>query len=442
MRLYIKTLGCKVNQVESAYLTESFQNKGWSICKEEEEAEVFILNSCVVTAKAETECKKLLRKWKKYLPKLIVVAGCYPQVYPENLLKWAKENEIKKLLIVGQKEKYRMAEILEKFLNLAEPRVLVSNILNEKECEKLFINRFLDRSRAFVKVQDGCNSFCSYCIVPYARGRPRSVPENEVVHQIETLLARGYQEIVLTGIHLGKWGRDLIPRKKLTDLLWHIEKVFSARKKELILRLSSIEVTEIDEDFLKFIKSSSFIAPHFHIPLQSGSDKILKLMNRPYTSRFYLETLEKIYEIFPYATLGADVMVGFPSETEEDFRQTYELIERSPLNWLHIFPYSEREKTMAQRIFPKVPTELVKVRAKTLENLSEKKRKAFLKTEVSSIRRAIVEGPHETKGKTKALSENYITCLIKKPIPSTEVGKLVKVQFESLEDDHLVGIVL
>lgn len=441
MRFYIKTLGCKVNQVESVYIIESLKDRGWSFC-EEAEAEVLILNSCVVTAKAESECKKILKKWRRFSSKLIIIAGCYPQAYPEKLLKWAIENKFKKLLILGQEEKYRIFEIANKFLNLKEPKILVSDILAKKECEKIRINEFLDRSRGFIKIQDGCNSFCSYCIVPYARGKERSVPEEEILVQIKTLIEKGYEEIVLTGIHLGRWGKDLIPKRKLTDLLWQIEKLFSNYDKDLILRLSSLEVTEIDRDFLEFIKSSAFIAPHFHIPLQSGSDRVLKLMNRPYTSDLYLKTVEKIYEIFPHATIGADVIVGFPSETEEDFKQTYNLIERSPLNWLHVFPYSEREKTIAQKITPKVPDKVIKERVKILINLFKEKRKKFLQKEIGSVRKAIVEGKSKDLSKIKALSENYIPILIENNNPTLKIGKIFKVKFEKLIEDQVIGKVL
>lgn len=441
MRFYIKTLGCKVNQVESVYIIESLKDRGWSFC-EEAEAEVLILNSCVVTAKAESECKKILKKWRRFSSKLIIIAGCYPQAYPEKLLKWAIENKFKKLLILGQEEKYRIFEIANKFLNLKEPKILVSDILAKKECEKIRINEFLDRSRGFIKIQDGCNSFCSYCIVPYARGKERSVPEEEILVQIKTLIEKGYEEIVLTGIHLGRWGKDLIPKRKLTDLLWQIEKLFSNYDKDLILRLSSLEVTEIDRDFLEFIKSSAFIAPHFHIPLQSGSDRVLKLMNRPYTSDLYLKTVEKIYEIFPHATIGADVIVGFPSETEEDFKQTYNLIERSPLNWLHVFPYSEREKTIAQKITPKVPDKVIKKRVKILINLFKEKRKKFLQKEIGSVRKAIVEGKSKDLSKIKALSENYIPILIENNNPTLKIGKIFKVKFEKLIEDQVIGKVL
>lgn len=444
MNFFIKTLGCKVNQVESAFIIEKLIEAGFSFSSEDE-AEILILNSCIVTEKAEAETKRIIKKWFKLNPESIVLTGCYAQKFFKDPVRLFNNNKTK-FLILGQKEKFKIAEILKIVLNDKEnssPYVFVEDVSEEKTCYPVILNNFFGHSRAFVKVQDGCDNFCSYCIVPYVRGRPRSVPVEYILKQIEIFIKNGYREIVLTGIHLGKWGVDLNPPQKLTDLLVKIEKFLNTFNQEFILRLSSLEVNEIDEDFLEFIKNSKLIAPHFHIPLQSGSNKILKLMNRNYTREKYQETLEKLYEIFPYATFGADVIVGFPNEKDEDFRDTYELIKNSPINWLHIFPYSERPGTPAEKINPKVSQKDIEERKKILKELIEEKRKGFFKKELGEVRKAVIEDFDKNKNMWKALSENYIITYLDSDrfdIKSKELkGKIVKIRFSEIENDHLTG---
>jgi len=444
--VFVKTLGCKVNQVESAYIVEKLAEAGFSFSSEDS-SKILILNSCIVTSKAEAETRKIIKKWLKLNPEVIILTGCYAQKFSKEATKLFKNNEKTLFLVLGQKEKLKIAEILKNTLNkkeeISSPFVLVEDISEEKTCPPVILNQFFAHSRAFVKVQDGCDNFCSYCIVPYTRGRPRSVPLEFILKQIEIFVEKGYREIVLTGIHLGKWGIDLNPPQRLTTLLIETEKFLSSFNKEFSIRLSSIEVNEIDEAFFEFIKNSKFIAPHFHIPLQSGSNKILKLMNRNYTREKYLETLEKLYEIYPYATFGADVIVGFPGEDEKDFRDTYELVKVSPLNWLHIFPYSERPGTPAEKLNFKVPQKEIEERKKLLKDLIEEKRKRFLEKELGKIRKAVLESFDRNKLMWKALSENYITTYLTLDKNSNRDEKLkralIKVKFLKREDDYLVG---
>lgn len=446
MNFFIKTLGCKVNQVESAFIFEKLTEEGFSLSSEEK-AEILILNSCIVTSKAEAETRKIIKKWFKLNPEFIILTGCYAQKFSEDAVRLFKNNCKTKFLVLGQKEKFKIAEILKSSLDkkekISSPFILIEDISEEKTCPPVVLNQFFAHSRAFVKVQDGCDSFCSYCIVPYARGRPRSVPAEHILKQIKIFVEKGYREIVLTGIHLGKWGVDFNPPQKLSDLLIEIEKFLSFFNKEFSLRLSSIEVNEIDEDFLEFVKNSRFIAPHFHIPLQSGSNKILKLMNRNYTREKYLDTLQKLYEIFPYATFGADVIVGFPGEEEKDFRDTYEVVKNSPLNWLHIFPYSERPGTPAEKLKFKVSQRKIEERKKILKELIEEKRRKFLKKELGEIRKAIIEDYDKDKNMWKALSENYITTYLYSNQFIGEnkelQGKMIKVKFSKMENDYLIG---
>ncbi len=438
-KFFVKTLGCKVNQVETSFIIESLFKEGFTIT-EEESAQVFILNSCAVTHKAVQESKKIIKKWQKFNPSLIVLTGCYAQVYPQEILNWATKEKIENLIILGQKEKFKIPFFLKKFSSIKTPLVIVSPFKEFQKFEEFYIEEFFQHSRAFIKVQDGCDQFCSYCIVPYARGKPRSMPVKLVLKQIEKLIEKGYEEIVLTGIHLGKWGKDLIPPQKLANLLWEVEKFLTSFKKNFILRLSSIEVNEIDETFLNFAKYSQFLAPHFHLPLQSGSDRILQLMKRPYTSYFYLKILEKLYQLFPEATFGTDIIVGFPGETDEDFKQTLEIVENSPINWLHLFSFSPRPGTLAEKKFAqKVPTFVINERKRLLQELILKKRKVFLMKEKGEIRRAVVE-TLEGHNFLKGLTENYIEIKIKtNNVKPDLLKKVVKAQILEVKDYYLIG---
>ena len=370
---FIKTLGCKVNQVESACLHERLSELGF-VPTSEESAEVFILNSCAVTEKAVSETKKVVRSWIKRKPKLIVLTGCAVVSNKEDFLKLSEEFDFKNLLLLGQRAKLNPSHIV---AYLKAPVNSLPRFLENEEELLPVLKNFYNRSRAFLKIQDGCSSFCSYCIVPYTRGPSRSYPLSQILEQARLFIEQGYREIVITGIHIGMWGKDLSPRSSLARLLEKLEEEVEQANAKVLLRLSSVEVTEFDEDFFAYLKSSKHICPHFHVPLQSGSNRILKLMNRHYTREEYVQKLEHLKELFPYATFGADVIVGFPTETEEDFAQTFEVVEKSPLNWLHVFPYSPRPGTPAEKLKERVPETVVKHRSNMLRRLIEKKREDF-----------------------------------------------------------------
>ncbi len=445
-KFFVKTLGCKVNQVESAFIIESLKREGFEFVSEDF-AQIFILNSCIVTARAQSECKKILKKWHKKNPELIFLTGCYAQRFPEEAIFWAKNQNISKLILLGQQEKLNISDILKTILeksdSLRTPVLMVGNLSGVKKFRSFFLHEFFGHSRAFVKIQDGCDNYCSYCIVPYCRGAPRSAPLDVVLKQVEIFVNQGYKEIVLTGIHIGKWGKDLDPPARLVDLLIELEKFLSSLGKHFILRLSSLEVNEIDQDFLDFAKNSKFLAPHFHIPLQSGSNKVLKFMNRHYTREFYLDILNKLYKIFPHATFGADVIVGFPGEEEKDFEDTYQLIEESPLNWLHIFPFSSRPGTKAENLPDKVHSEEIKKRCQILKSLILKKREKFLKKELGTIRKVVLEKFDPQREMYKGLSENYIGVFFKLQKSDINLkGKIFKVVFKEKEGNHLIGEVL
>jgi threonylcarbamoyladenosine tRNA methylthiotransferase MtaB len=426
---FIKTLGCKVNQVESACLHERLSELGF-VPTSEESAEVLILNSCAVTEKAVSETKKVVRSWIKRKPKLIVLTGCAVVSNREDFLRLSERFDFKNLLLLGQRAKLNPNHIT---AYLEAPVNGLPRFLEDEEEGLPVLKNFYNRSRAFLKIQDGCSSFCSYCIVPYTRGPSRSYPLSQVLEQTRLFIKQGYREIVITGIHIGMWGKDLTPRSSLARLLEKLEEEIEQANAKVLLRLSSVEVTEFDEDLFAYLKGSRHICPHFHVPLQSGSNRILKLMNRHYTREDYIEKLEQLKELFPYATFGADVIVGFPTETEEDFAQTFEVVEKSPLNWLHVFPYSPRPGTPAEKIKEKVPETVVKHRSNILRRLIEKKRKDFYRELIRKSFYAIVEKVEE--GQTIVLTENYVHALLKEGFTNRCLtqGELIKVKISQVE---------
>jgi len=426
---FIKTLGCKVNQVESACLHERLSELGF-VPTSEESAEVLILNSCAVTEKAVSETKKVVRSWIKRKPKLIVLTGCAVVSNREDFLRLSERFDFKNLLLLGQRAKLNPNHIT---AYLEAPVNCLPRFLEDEEEGLPVLKNFYNRSRAFLKIQDGCSSFCSYCIVPYTRGPSRSYPLSQVLEQTRLFIKQGYREIVITGIHIGMWGKDLTPRSSLARLLEKLEEEIEQANAKVLLRLSSVEVTEFDEDLFAYLKGSRHICPHFHVPLQSGSNRILKLMNRHYTREEYIEKLEQLKELFPYATFGADVIVGFPTETEEDFAQTFEVVEKSPLNWLHVFPYSPRPGTPAEKIKERVPETVVKHRSNILRRLIEKKREDFYRELIRKSFYAIVEKVEE--GQTIVLTENYVHALLKEGFTNRCLtqGELIKVKISQVE---------
>ncbi len=434
MKFLIKTLGCKVNQVEGAYIIEQLKKAGYTLAEKEDTAQILILNSCAVTEKAYKEALKILRNWSKLNPRIAIITGCSAQVYGENLRDYAQSLKIPHFIILGHNQKFNLEEYLN---NLETPLQMDVSFTLDKP-GPLLLEEFYGHSRAFVKIQDGCSSYCSYCIVPYARGPSRSLKEEDILKQIELFIHQGYEEIVLTGIHLGMWGADLDPPKNLVYLLDKIEKLLQKANKSLNLRLSSLEINEIDQEFIDFAKKSPFLCEHFHLPLQSGSNSILKKMNRKYTAQEYLDKLYQLADLFPKATLGADVIVGFPGEGEKEFRETYDLIEKSPLNWLHIFPFSPRPGTPAEKMEPKIKPSEIKERVNLLKHLHQKKRKLFLEKNLMEIRRVIIE--EENHLHFKGLTDNYIQVLIGKETGvEFQKGKLVHARLLNLWGDLVLA---
>ena len=396
MRIAITTLGCKINQFETDSIRYSLESKGGKIVPFDEEADVYVINTCSVTAKSDYQSRQTIRSAiRRNNSAKIVVTGCYAEIRP---------NEIREIqgvnLVIGNRDKAVIAD-----------RILSSAISMEGQNEPLSVNIPLislrSRTRGFLKIQDGCDNRCSYCIVPLARGNSRSVHPQEVVKEFDRLVSSGYPEIVVTGIHVGTYGSDLGTGLTLTQM---IRMLLSARGKTRI-RLSSIEPNEITDEIIGFLDNG--LCRHLHVPLQSGDDKILALMKRHYTSSFYHDLLEKISRRVPNIALGADIMVGFPGEGDKEFQNTLKLVEKLPLTHVHVFSYSPRPGTPAADMKNQVPDVIKKERNEEIRNLGKKKNIIFRQRNIGMELVVVVEDKKdETSGLYTGLTDNYIRVQI------------------------------
>jgi len=355
------TLGCKVNTYESEFITHLFVSKGYKLVDYEENADIYIINTCTVTNSADNKSKKLIKHTRKNNPNsVIVVCGCYPQ-YKNGDIDLKEDVDI----ILGNKDKSKIVDYVEDFI---KNKKQINNIydLRKQEFENMEIKKFKSKTRAFVKIQDGCNNFCSYCIIPYVRGNIRSKKKEIVIKEIEDLVLNGHKEVVLTGIHTGHYGSDI--NSSLTELLHEIGMIDGLKR----IRISSIEITELNDEFLNELENNKLIVDHMHIPLQSGCDKTLKEMNRKYDTEYFYNKIEKIRTIRPEISITTDVIVGFPNESEEDFNNTFEFIKKVNFSRLHVFPYSKRNGTKAAEMENQVDGKVKKCRAHILLELSKK----------------------------------------------------------------------
>lgn len=422
----IVTLGCKTNQFESAAMGEQLQQAGYRQVAFETGADLVVVNTCTVTAATDSQSRNLIRRARRFNPQArVVVTGCYAQIDPQSLSQLPGVS-----LVIGNQEKTHLLESLAT-LDQAE-KIQVGDIRDCKKIEPLALTGFEQRSRAFVQIQNGCDAFCSYCIIPYARGRSRSVQVADVVRQIEKLSDNGYPEIVLTGIHIGNYGHDLQPSIDLLYLLKKIEESnFSGR-----LRLGSIEPTELPESLYKYIIDSDWICPHFHIPLQAGDDEVLLRMNRHYSTDFFHKLVDDIQHLQADAAIGLDVITGFPGETEQQFERTCQLLESLPFSHLHVFPFSKRTGTPAATMPEQISATTIKERAALLRQIGEKKHQNFAQRFIGAELEVVIEGG-ETDGFRKGLSANYLSVQV--PVVTAEPGELLRVKIINLSKDGLVG---
>lgn len=355
MTFYICNLGCKVNAYESQVMNDLLINAGYNRGTIDS-SDIYIINTCFVTNTAEHKSLQMIRKFKNKNPKLLVVTGCLPQV------KASEVEEIGANIILGNKDKSKIVD----YINNYEKNTEKLYDLRHAEFENMELNNY-DRTRAFVKIQDGCNNFCSYCIIPYTRGNVRSKKKEVVLEEINNLVQNGHKEVVLTGIHTGNYGAEF-KDYDFASLLNDIVKIEGLKR----LRISSIEITEINNKVKEAIKNNSIIVNHMHIPLQSGSNKILKLMNRKYDVDYFIKAINDLRKIRPDISITTDVIVGFPNETDELFEETVETIKKIGFAKIHVFPYSKREGTVASKMENQIDEHIKKQRVKVLLDLSKK----------------------------------------------------------------------
>ena len=418
MKVGICSLGCKVNIYESELVTNILKDNNYEIVDFEDKADIYIINTCSVTNESDKKSRKMINRAKKNNPNaIIVVMGCYSQVNSE---------DIDVDIVLGNKDKSKILEIIEDYIKTKEKKKIIYD-LNKVDFEKMEINNFASHTRAFVKIQDGCNAFCSYCIIPYTRGRVRSKNKEDVIREVTKLVNEGYKEIVLTGIHTGRYGIDI--NSSLEELLKELIKIPNIYR----IRLSSIEINEITPGIKKLIKESKVMAKHLHIPLQSGSDKILKLMNRRYNTSEFLNMVEDLKEIEDIS-LTTDLIVGFPNENDNDFNDTINTLKQIGFTKIHTFPYSRRKGTVADKMAGHIDGITKKKRVHEVLKLSNELENKFYTSKVGQIYDGVVE-VHDN-GLVVVHTSNFIPVIINDKVANNSI---VNVQIEKVEGLNVYG---
>ncbi len=429
MRVAFYTLGCKVNQFESTAMEEQFEAQGCQIVSWKEEADIYVVNTCAVTSKAAYQSRQILSRLKREHPhSKIIATGCHVQTDPSMII----ESVGTGVCLAGNEQKPLIASMSMKHTGCTG--IFITDISKVREIAPLCISRPpRGRTRAFVKIQDGCDAYCSYCIVPYARGRSRSLTQDLVFGQVEALSEKGVREIVLTGIHVGMYGKDLPQQGGLLDLL----KGLCSRFKDVRFRLSSIEAKELSQELIEWAASTENFCRHFHVPIQSASGNVLRDMNRKYTPDEFVDLLQRIRELIPLCAIGTDVMTGFPTEGQREFEETVSLLKAAPISYLHAFPYSPRPGTIAASLPCKATRQDAKRRARMLIGLGQEKRAEFCRSLVGKSLDVLVEGPAKMEGYLRGKSDNYVEVLV--PSHQAASGSVVKVRVIEAQGDRVIG---
>ena len=412
----VYNLGCKVNAYELSALSSLLIKDGFK--EDDQNPDVVLINTCSVTATADQKSRQHIRKMQKLFPNAVIaVMGCYSQGNHKFI-----EEEIKPTILLGTSHRKDVIDLIKKALSDGGHYKIIEENTRNFEYEELGITSYTENVRAFLKIQDGCNNFCTYCIVPYRRGKMRSRSKENVIKEAEYLVSQGYQEIVLSGIHVGGYGQDLrdISFSDLVETLLNIEGLKS-------LRISSIEESEIDDKLISLITNKDNFAKHLHIPLQSGANHVLKLMNRKYTREQFIAKIKRIKELMPDVMISGDVIVGFPQETEEDFQDTYNLCKEC-FDMLHVFPYSVRPGTVAAKMDGQISPEVKKQRSKVLLDLSDELYQNFVNRFIDKEVTVLVEKYDQEKGLNIGHTSNYISVQI--TIEESLVGQYITVKLQ------------
>ena len=422
MNVAFKTLGCKLNYSETSSISRDFENKGYNKVSFKENADIYVINTCSVTQNADKEFKYLVNRAKKNNPKSKIIAiGCYAQLKPKEI------GQIDGVdLVLGADKKFDVLNYIE---NNESHSCEINNVKSFQTSYSLG-----DRTRSFLKIQDGCDYKCTYCTIPLARGKSRSGKINEIIDNVKTLVDKGIKEIVLTGVNIGDYGimhGDLKKESTFLELIKNIDKVSGLER----VRISSIEPNLLSDEIIHFVSESKKFMPHFHVPLQSGSDKILKLMKRRYLKDLYESRVEKIKNLIPDCSIGVDVIVGFPEEDENDFVETYKFLEKLDVSYLHVFSYSERDNTEAIKLKNKNSSNIKGSRSKILRDLSEIKKNNFYKNNIGDKRKVLFESENKN-GFIHGYSDNYIR--VKTLWASNLVDNINNMILDKIDSDNLV----
>ncbi|MBQ2639345.1 MAG: tRNA (N(6)-L-threonylcarbamoyladenosine(37)-C(2))-methylthiotransferase MtaB [Bacilli bacterium] len=421
MKVGILSLGCKVNMYEAEFITNLLSKAGYTISNFNDICDIYIINTCTVTNTSDIKSRKMIRKAIKKNPDACVIAmGCF--------IAANKDIDIPGLdIIIGNKDKSKIVEIIDEYFKKKEKiKRLYSN--EEKEFEDMYIDNFPGRTRAFVKIQDGCENYCTYCIIPYVRGKCRSKDESKVIEEVKALVNNGYKEVVLTGIHTGSYGVDL--ETSFADLLEKLVKIEGLER----LRISSIETTELNEDVLNVLRNSKVIVDHLHIPIQSGSDEILKLMNRKYDLDFFKEKINEIRSIRPNISITTDIIVGFPNETDSLFEESVNTVKEINFSKLHVFPYSEREGTKSMEIPNHIRGDVKKGRARKMLEVSKELEISYMKKFINKEVEILVEEYKD--GFSFGHTGNYLYVKVPKKLKHND---LVKIKIKKIDYPYCIG---
>lgn len=423
----IITLGCKVNQYESEAIEEIFEQKGFE--RKEKNADIYVINTCTVTNMSDRKSRQMISRARKDNPEAIIaVMGCYSQVKPEDV---AKIDGVD--IVLGSRNKEEVVELCEEMLQNKEAIDQVISVSEEKTFEELEISNQTEMTRAYMKIQDGCNMYCSYCLIPYARGNVVSREMDSIIKEAERLADNGFKEIVLTGIHVASYGKDFDDDISLIDVIENVGKVSGIER----IRLSSMEPRHITRDFLDRMRATNKACDHFHLSLQSGSDDVLKAMNRKYDTAMFKEKIDLIREVFPNAGLTTDIIVGFPGETEENHKETMDFVNKIKFSKTHLFKYSPREGTRAAKMDKQINGKIKKDRLHDLEKIEEANRKEFLEKQIGNTLSVLFEEKSDMDGFKSGYSTNYLRVNVEDlSIASNEI---YDVKITARKDDELIG---
>jgi threonylcarbamoyladenosine tRNA methylthiotransferase MtaB len=416
------TLGCKLNFSETSTIARNFENQGFAKVDFSDKPDIFIINTCSVTENADKKCRNIVKKALKINPEAFVtMIGCYAQLKPEQI------SEIPGVdLVLGANEKFNILDHIDKLEK--QKAIVKSNKIKETTT---FIPSYSlgDRTRSFLKIQDGCDYFCTFCTIPLARGKSRNATIAQTLEEAKELANSSVKEVVLTGVNIGDFGQG--DDENFYQLIQELDQLEGIDR----WRISSIEPNLLSTEIIEFVSKSKHFVPHFHIPLQSGSDTLLKAMRRKYLSDLYTDRVKKIKELMPDACIGVDVIVGFPGETEEEFNKTVDFLKELDISYLHVFTYSERENTTAKKMDNIVPVNVRRERSRQLQILSEKKKRHFYETQIGKEKLVLFEA-EENEGTIFGFTDNYVK--VKMPFDKKLVNQIVPVELSNIDRDGIV----